>query len=111
MKRKLNSKFRLIAGLVTILIGILLTFAQGTGAYVLVGVGCGYVLTAFMSEDKMADTVEKIVTNPDMIFFRLFQLMTIALVFKEGNGTIGILALVSMISLEMIWKKSNKKNL
>lgn len=109
MKRKLNSKLRLISGLVTILIGIMLAISQGTGAYILIGVGFGYILSSFLSDEKMSQVVDNIVSNPDIIFFRIFELLSIGLIFMEGYTTIGIFAFLSLISVEMIFRKKKGK--
>lgn len=105
MKQKLYSKFKIISSFVTILIGIFLIFVQGNGGYIVVGVGLGYLLSSFFSEEKMAQVIENIVSKADVIFFRVLELLSIGFIILEGYATIGIVAFLSLISVEVIWKK------
>lgn len=109
MKRKLQNKLSFFVGLLVILIGILLVYAQMTGAYVLIGFGFGYMLTAFSSQEKMSQVVEDILSHSDLIFFRVFEFLSILLIFKEGYTMIGIVALLSLFFVEILCRKRKEK--
>lgn len=103
-----NPTFRLLSGIVTTFIGILLVFAQGTGGYVVVGVGLGYLGSTFFSQDNMAEAIERHLEQSQLLFFRLFEFLSICLIFTEGYATIGLLALFSLISVELFCRKKKQ---
>lgn len=106
---KIKSKFRFLSGILVILIALLLIFAGQTGAYILLGFGIGQMISAFSSQEKMAQGVENALHNADIIFFRIFELGSICLIFREGYEVIGFFALLSLILVELWCRKRNKQ--
>lgn len=101
----MNRTFWRNSGIITTFIGILLVFAQGTGGFVLVGVGLGYLGSSLFSQDNMAEMVERTLTHPERLFFRVFELLSLFFLLTEGYVVVALFALLSLVFIELFYRK------
>ncbi|MFI3249690.1 MAG: hypothetical protein R3Y07_01840 [Eubacteriales bacterium] len=101
-------KSQLAIGVIITVIGVVLVFAQNPGAYLVLGIGVGFLVATGFSE-KNAQILENMLKNIDLIWFRISELISLGLIFLDGFTEIGVIALISLICVEIYCKKGKSK--